>query len=102
MISLRLATAALVLFAAPSFAQTNAGGAAEGASEAAPAVTPQPPQENPTLPGVADPATTGSTTNAPAGADAGDSDRCEAPGMSGNTNPTSNMPSVTEADPTCR
>jgi hypothetical protein len=90
------AFAAVVSLAAPSLAQTNADGATPGAASDTATVAPAPSAAGTNLPGVTDITTTGSTS------EPSREERCELPGASRDTNPTAQVPSVTEADPTCR
>jgi hypothetical protein len=100
MIRITIAFAALASLAMPVHAQTHHERPVNAPTET---MSPQAPNHlspGTNLPGVDDSATTGSTDDTTS--EPGPDERCELPGTPDNTNPTADLPTVQDADPSCR
>jgi hypothetical protein len=95
-----IAFAVFASLTVPAYAQTHEGSPVQAPMVTTPADAVRDSQQSTNLPGVDDSATTGSTDDATG--EPGPNERCEFPGTTENTNPTADLPTVQEANPSCR
>jgi hypothetical protein len=100
MIRIAIAFAAFASLAAPVHAQTHHERNMHAPAETMPPPAPHHLSTGTNLPGVDDSATTGSTGDTTS--EPGPDERCELPGTPENTNPTADLPTVQDTDPSCR